>query len=187
MLVKIQTNEQGEQLVSARTLHEKLEIKRDFTTWIKARIGKYGFKENVDFTTVWNDTKTGVVKKFNGSIHSMVKLGYEINYILKLDMAKEISMIENNDKGRQIRQYFIQCEKQYYSLAKKANEIEFNPNLRRIQESVTRIKDLEAKIRGLQKEITKEYDTILGRAAIMKDTIKNGDLHALTLKEYKKG
>ncbi len=111
MLVKIQTNKQGEQLVSARELYMKLEVKRDFTTWIKARIEKYGFKENIDFTTVWNNPKTGVVKKFNGSIRSMAKLGYRINYILKLDMAKEISMIENNDHGRQIRQYFIRCEK----------------------------------------------------------------------------
>ena len=48
-LIKITTNEEGKQLVSARELHEFLEVGRDFTTWIKGRIKKYEFVENVDF------------------------------------------------------------------------------------------------------------------------------------------
>lgn len=102
MLVKIQTNDLGEQLVSARDLHEKLEVKSNFITWIKRRIKKYGFVENIDFILVFQKRKTNNPK--NPTIE-------EIDYILKLDMAKEISMIENNDHGRKIRQYFIQCEK----------------------------------------------------------------------------
>lgn len=51
-LIKITTNEEGKQLVSARELHEFLEVGRDFTTWIKGRIKKYEFVEDVDFTIV---------------------------------------------------------------------------------------------------------------------------------------
>lgn len=81
-LIKV-TEENGSKLVSARELHEFLESKQDFTTWIKGRIDKYGFIENEDFT----------LHKF------MVGKSVAHNYILKMDMAKELSMVENNDKG----------------------------------------------------------------------------------------
>ncbi len=93
-LIKV-TEQNGEQLVSARELHEFLESKQDFTTWIKSRIEKYGFVENEDFT----------LHKF------MVGKSIAHDYILKLDMAKELSMVEANEKGSQARRYFIECEK----------------------------------------------------------------------------
>lgn len=99
-LIKVTTNNQGEQLVSARELHQFLEVGKDFTTWIKGRIEKYGFIENVDFTVIssfpQNGGKGGRPKE---------------EYIIKIDMAKELAMVENNDKGRQARRYFIECEK----------------------------------------------------------------------------
>lgn len=109
-LIKVTQNEKNEQLVSGRELHEFLEVGRDFTTWIKQRIEKYGFEENSDFTTIWNDTKTGDVGIYNGNSNSMVKQGFSVDYILRLDMAKELSMVENNEKGKQARRYFIECE-----------------------------------------------------------------------------
>ena len=70
-LIKV-TEENGNKLVSAKELHEFLESKQDFTTWIKGRIDKYGFIENEDFT----------LHKF------MVGKSVAHNYILKMDMAK---------------------------------------------------------------------------------------------------
>ena len=49
---------------------------------------------------VWNDPKTGDVVEFNGNTNSMVKLGYVKNYVIKMDMAKELAMVENNEKRR---------------------------------------------------------------------------------------
>lgn len=95
-LIKIKTNEVGENLVSARELHQFLEIKSKFADWIKNRISKYEFVENTDFVTLSKNLENG---------------GKETDYIIKLDMAKELSMVENNDKGRQARKYFIECEK----------------------------------------------------------------------------
>ena len=57
-LIKITTNKDGKQLVSARELHEFLEIDSNFTTWFKRMI-EYGFDINVDFTEVWSDSKNG--------------------------------------------------------------------------------------------------------------------------------
>lgn len=93
-LIKV-TEENGEQLVSARELHKFLESKQDFTHWIKSRIEKYGFIEDEDFTIIL--TKSG------GRPQS--------DYILKVDIAKEISMVEGNERGSQARKYFIECEK----------------------------------------------------------------------------
>lgn len=87
---------------NARELHTYLEVRRDFTNWIKGRIGKYGFTEDVDFTTEGVFAKTGE-KSLTGRP--------TIDYHLTLDMAKELAMVENNPMGRQVRRYFIECEK----------------------------------------------------------------------------
>ncbi len=106
-LIKV-TEQNGEQLVSARELHEFLESKQDFTTWIKSRIEKYGFVENEDFT----------LHKF------MVGKSIAHDYILKLDMAKELSMVEGNEKGSQARRYFLNCEKKLKEIIQKPLSIE---------------------------------------------------------------
>ena len=84
-LIKIEINKNNEQLVSAKELHEFLEVKSKFADWIKNRIEKYGFEENQDFVTVSKNLENG---------------GREIDYILKLDTAKELAMVENNEKRR---------------------------------------------------------------------------------------
>lgn len=96
-LIKITRNEKGENAVSARGLHEFLGVKSKFADWIKNRISKYEFVENQDFVTLSKNLENG---------------GKETDYIVSLDMAKELAMVENNDKGRQARRYFIECEKQ---------------------------------------------------------------------------
>jgi anti-repressor protein len=93
-LIKI-TEHDGEQVVSARELYEFLEVKRDFTNWCK-QMFEYGFEEQKDFTPI--------MAKSTGGRPS-------VDYALCLDMAKEISMLQRTDKGKQARQYFIQCEK----------------------------------------------------------------------------
>lgn len=105
------TNQNGELLVSARDLHKGLGIGKDFSTWVKDMID-FGFDENVDFTTFWSDPESGVVVEYNGNVKSMNAKGYRIDYVLKLDMAKEICMVQRNELGKQFRRYFIECEKQ---------------------------------------------------------------------------
>lgn len=98
-LIKITTNESGSQVVSARELHEFLESKQEFANWIKNRIDKYGFVENQDFEVFDN-----FINNPNG--------GRPLKeYALTLDTAKELAMVEGNEKGRQARRYFIECEK----------------------------------------------------------------------------
>lgn len=90
------------QLVNARDLHSFLQVGRDFTTWIKSRLHKYGFTENQDFSVTL--TKTGERQNVVQS-----------EYNLTLDTAKELSMVENNEQGRVARRYFIECERRQHS------------------------------------------------------------------------
>lgn len=89
------------QTVNARDLHVFLEVGKDFSTWMNGRIQQYGFVENQDFTTA--PQNGGAVYKGGG--HNRKE------YHLSLDMAKELAMVERNDKGKQARRYFIECEK----------------------------------------------------------------------------
>jgi Phage anti-repressor protein len=97
-LIKITQNENNDQVVSGRELHKFLEVKENYTDWFKRMVG-YGFVENLDFI--------GLSEKSD-------KLGGRprVDHALKIDMAKEISMIQRNEKGKQARLYFIEVEKQ---------------------------------------------------------------------------
>ena len=94
-LIAIRENERGEQLVSARELHRFLGIATRFNDWIENRIKKYEFIEDYDYTKI-------LVRNSRGR---------KYDYAVKLDVAKELSMVENNSRGREARVYFIQCEK----------------------------------------------------------------------------
>lgn len=95
-LIKVTTNENDEQLVSGRELYKFLEVTERYSSWFE-RMLKYGFVENVDYVGC---------KVFN----TLAKQELQ-DHSLKLDMVKEISMLQRTEKGKQARQYFIQLEK----------------------------------------------------------------------------
>ena len=86
--------ENGKQTVSARELHEKLEIESKFNDWF-SRMLKYGFQENVDYVAI---TQKKVTAQGNESTY--------FEYYISIDMAKEICMIQRSEIGRKFRQYF---------------------------------------------------------------------------------
>nr|DAK77298.1 MAG TPA: antirepressor protein [Caudoviricetes sp.] len=101
-LIKI-TEYNGNQAVSARDLHKFLEITERFSSWFE-RMLQYGFIENQDFTSAKSFTLVN-----NGAQREID------DYALTLDCAKEISMIQRSKKGKEAREYFIECEKQLRS------------------------------------------------------------------------
>jgi anti-repressor protein len=96
------------QMVSARELYHFLQVKSDFTDWIKKMIA-YGFSEGLDYALL----KKKVSHPKGGFITH--------EYDLTLDTAKEISMIQRSAKGKEARQYFIECEKRYQEAKKIYN------------------------------------------------------------------
>lgn len=114
--------EHSASLVSARRLHEFLAVGRDFTNWVKGRISQYGFVAGVDFVIVEN-----LSSPKPASAKSRQQL--EHDYLITIDMGKELAMVERNEKGRQVRRYFITCEQQAKSAVTPAHPDFSNPAL----------------------------------------------------------
>lgn len=101
-LFNVTTN--GDKLtLSARELYKELNVTDRFTRWFE-RMGEYGFEENIDFTSVKSSTLVN-----NGATRELQ------DYRITLDMAKEIAMLQRNEKGKQIRKKLIELEKAWNS------------------------------------------------------------------------
>ena len=113
MLKVFETND-GSKAVSARELHEQLNVGRDFTNWIKSRIKKYGYLEDVDYALLTFDLNGNLLEDRFAKNSESNLAPYKTEYVLSLDCAKEIAMVENNETGRQIRKYLIRIENDYW-------------------------------------------------------------------------
>lgn len=116
--------------VNARDLHAFLEIGKDFSNWIKDRIESFGFVESQDFVCspiLATEGRGGHNRK---------------DYHLTLDMAKELSMVERNAKGKQARQYFIDCERQAKALPTDSLSL-FKLSLATLEEQSRKLEALE--------------------------------------------
>lgn len=100
-LPQVQEHYELTQAVNARELHAFLKSRQDFSTWIKNRIADYDFVENQDFVRFH--------KKMEANNATLIE------YAISLDMAKELSMVERNEQGKQARKYFIECEKRLHA------------------------------------------------------------------------
>ena len=106
MPIRVKINKNQEPIVNGRELYEFLEIKTPYTQWFERMCG-YGFDENIDFVMFDEHSQ-----KSEGS---RIVERTIINHALKLDMAKEIAMIQRSEKGKQARKYFLQIEKDWNS------------------------------------------------------------------------
>lgn len=139
-LVPVYETSTGEKVVYGSELHEVLGVKSKFADWIKNRLNDCEAVEHEDF-----ETFSKILEKGRPSI----------DYIIKLDTAKEMAMLERNEKGKQVRRYFIQIEKKY-----KENTFEnLSPELRAVIVVDQRITSVEKKVEHL------EYDIPLYRSA----------------------
>lgn len=133
-LIPIQDND-GAQAVMGRDLYDFLGVETEYRHWFPRMI-EYGFEEGKDYA-VKNDRVQD----------SLGRSRERTNHIISLDMAKEISMIQRTDKGKQARQYFIECER-------RAKEpVQLSPEelmARAIKVADNTIKELEAKTRELE-------------------------------------
>ena len=98
-LVPIYTTSTGEKVVYGTELHRVLEIKSNYREWANRRFSDIGVVEHEDFESVEIPTLVGGTPRKEHIIH--------------LDIAKEMAMLERNEKGKQVRRYFIQIEKKY--------------------------------------------------------------------------
>lgn len=95
--------------ILARDLHEFLAVGKDYSTWFKDRIVQYEFTLGVDFeVTVAADLLPEIGEQTRGG-HNRVE------HLVTLSMAKELAMVERTPKGKEARQYFIECERRAFA------------------------------------------------------------------------
>ena len=121
--------------LSARELHEFLEVKTSFKDWFP-RMCEYGFNESQDFNPLKNEQ---VRLEGNRQVKRTVQ-----DYEITLDMAKEIAMIQRSDKGKEVRQYFLELERRWNSPEAVMN--------RALEYSRKQVKALMEEKQGLIKE-----------------------------------
>lgn len=143
-IICIYENEVREKLINARELHKALECKTKFADWIKRRIKQYEFIENKEFICFLNFEKA---EKYGNKTTK--------EYYLKIDMAKELCMVENNVIGKKIRHYFIEVENRYKHIIPNPQNIldfikislnQINVNTKDIDMIKLDIKELKTKI-----------------------------------------
>ncbi|SDY60645.1 antA/AntB antirepressor family protein [Acinetobacter kyonggiensis] len=96
--IEVELNGKVQLGVNARELHKMLEVKTDFSDWIKRRVKQCKFEENFDYMVI--------LKK-----EENLKGGRPTTeYIISVDMTKHLGMMERNEKGHEIRKYYIEQE-----------------------------------------------------------------------------
>lgn len=145
--------------VSARELHELLEVKTAFTDWFP-RMCEYGFEEGKDYCSFLSDRSDGLPGK------------PRTEYQITLEMAKEICMIQRNDKGKRVRQYFITLEQKWNS-----PEMVISRALQFSQRQVETLMQTNTALieeNSIMKPKADYYDNIIerGKSLSMRDTAK---------------
>lgn len=148
--------ENGNHVVSARELHGFLEVKTGFTDWCK-RMFEYGFENEVDYSLLKIGEQTG-----SGG-HN------KIDYALVLDCAKEISMLQRTDKGKQARKYFLEVEKKY-----KDSMLELPENyadaMRKLAEQWEQNQATLQQLQGAESKIEKDKGKVVFADAVIGST-----------------
>lgn len=193
-LVPVYEDAESRQVVNARELHAFLGVGKDFSNWIKDRIEKYGFEEDVDFCFLEPGNggalsgSSGVCSPNLASKNGIKdgRGGHNVKtYLLTLDTAKEIAMAENSERGRQVRKYFIACERKLKDLREKgisSDEMEealTNPDT--MLRIVSRWRDERNKRLALESKIEEDAPKVIFADAVAasKTTLLVGDVAKL--------
>jgi len=132
-LIKVYETDKGEKVVNARELHEGLENKRQFTDWVKQRLNEVDAIGKVDFSSFSQNCENG---------------GRTIEYILKLPIAKEMAMLERNEKGKEYRKYLISVEEKY-----KLDISKLSPELQMFKQIFDTVASTQLKQQEIEKSV----------------------------------
>ncbi|MBC1862109.1 phage antirepressor Ant [Listeria welshimeri] len=149
-LVATHKNESGDIIVSARDLHEFLEVKTKYKDWFP-RMVEYGFVKGVDFLEI----------EFEVGAQKRARTYTQKDHHVKLPMAKEISMLQRTEKGKQARRYFLAVEAAWNSpemIMSRALEIANQQQ----QQMISQLAELEPK--------AQYYDLVLQSPSLIKVT-----------------
>ncbi|EAJ0057017.1 phage antirepressor Ant [Campylobacter jejuni] len=160
------TELQGAFPANVENLFCYLEVNSKFADWIKNRINQYDFIENQDY----------IIKEvFTGRRPRK-------EYYVTLDMAKELCMVENNEKGRQARRYFIDCEKRLKNLEQEQmQKLAFRQSLGYKSQLKQQKEHYENKIKALQYDLEHKNELSFKRKLSQKELL---ELRKILAKDY---
>lgn len=149
-LVPIYETTSGEKVVYGTELRETLGVKSNYREWVKRRLNECEAAENEDFEAVEFSTPSGQKRK---------------EHIIKLDTAKEMAMLERNEKGKEVRRYFIRIEKKYKARMAEhpqpVNQLQnLSPQLQALINMELKQKEQDAKIAALTDKTQKQEETL---------------------------
>ncbi|EDO7876593.1 phage antirepressor Ant [Campylobacter coli] len=151
---------------NAREIFQFLNSLQDYSNWIKNRISHYNFIENQDYIIELVYTKGRPRKE----------------YYVTLDMAKELCMVENNEKGRQARRYFIECEKRLKNLEQeKMQKLAFHQSLGYKSQLKQQKEHYENKIKALKYDLEKKKELSFKRKLSQKELL---ELRKILARDY---
>ncbi|EOX1359596.1 antA/AntB antirepressor family protein [Campylobacter coli] len=151
---------------NAREIFQFLNSEQEYANWIKNRISHYNFIENQDYIIELVYTKGRPRKE----------------YYVTLDMAKELCMVENNEKGRQARRYFIECEKRLKNLEQeKMQKLAFRQSLGYKSQLKQQKEKYENKIKALQYDLENKKELSLKRKLSKEELL---ELRKILAKDY---
>ncbi|EGP1530918.1 phage antirepressor Ant [Campylobacter coli] len=152
--------------ILARDLYFFIDAKRQFANWINERIENYDFIEKQDYIIELVYTKGRPRKE----------------YYITLDMAKELCMVENNEKGRQARRYFIECEKRLKNLeAKQMQKLAFRQSLGYKSQLKQQKEKYENKIKALKYDLDHKNELSFKRKLSQKELL---ELRKILARDY---
>ncbi|HEF9442637.1 TPA: antA/AntB antirepressor family protein [Campylobacter coli] len=151
---------------NAREIFQFLNSEQEYSNWIKNRISHYNFIENQDYIIELVYTKGRPRKE----------------YYVTLDMAKELCMVENNEKGRQARRYFIECEKRLKNLEQeKMQKLAFHQSLGYKSQLKQQKEHYENKIKALQYDLENKKELSFKRKLSKEELL---ELRKILAKDY---
>ncbi|HEF9598260.1 TPA: antA/AntB antirepressor family protein [Campylobacter coli] len=160
------TELQGAFPANVKNLFYFLEIDTKFADWINRRINHYDFIENQDYIIELVYTKGRPRKE----------------YYVTLDMAKELCMVENNEKGRQARRYFIECEKRLKNLEQeKMQKLAFHQSLGYKSQLKQQKEHYENEIKALKYDLEHKKELSFKRKLSQKELL---ELRKILARDY---
>lgn len=151
---------------NAREIFQFLNSEQEYANWIKNRISHYNFIENQDYIIELVYTKGRPRKE----------------YYITLDMAKELCMVENNEKGRQARRYFIECEKRLKNLEQeKMQKLAFRQSLGYKSQLKQQKEHYENKIKALKYDLDHKNELSFKRKLSQKELL---ELRKILARDY---
>ena len=158
-LISLQPHDTLIQAVSARELHAFLQVQTKFADWVRSRIADYDFLENQDFVCVSENSETQRADGQRGIITRK-------EYYITLDVAKELSMVERNEQGKEARRYFIECEKR---LKGSMTRLSYAQALRAYADEVEAREKLEQQL-ALAEPKVEYFDALVNRNLLLNFT-----------------